>query len=121
LLRGHEGQVRAVAISPNSHWLVTGGQDRTVRLWDLMAKDPAANPVVLRGHDEQRALCWPSQTKLGPAARKLNLDADMLRSLFFSFAGSEHAEIRDDKFYSCLGICDRTRSAVVSIRKLRNA
>jgi WD domain, G-beta repeat len=23
----------------------------TARLWDLSAKDPAANPVVLRGHD----------------------------------------------------------------------
>jgi WD40 repeat protein len=23
-----------------------------LRLWDLRAKDPAANPVVLRGHDE---------------------------------------------------------------------
>ena len=24
--------------------------DKTARLWDLSAKDPAANPVVLRGH-----------------------------------------------------------------------
>ena len=24
----------------------------TARLWDLSAKEPAANPVVLRGHDE---------------------------------------------------------------------
>ena len=26
--------------------------DKTVRLWDLSAKDPAANPVVLRGHEK---------------------------------------------------------------------
>ena len=39
------------AISPDNHWLVTGSQDKTARLWDLSAKDPAANPVVLRGHD----------------------------------------------------------------------
>jgi WD40 repeat protein len=25
--------------------------DNTARLWDLSAKDPAANPVVLRGHE----------------------------------------------------------------------
>jgi WD40 repeat protein len=41
-----------VAISPDSRWLVTAGSaDNTARLWDLSAKDPAANPVVLRGHE----------------------------------------------------------------------
>jgi len=41
----------AVAISPDNHWLVTGSGDKTARLWDLSAKDPAANPIVLRGHE----------------------------------------------------------------------
>jgi len=50
VLRGHEGWVRAVAISPDNRWLVTGSEDKTARLWDLSAKDPAANPLVLRGH-----------------------------------------------------------------------
>jgi WD40 repeat protein len=40
-------------ISPDNHWLVTGSGDKTVRLWDLSAKDPAANPVVLRGHESE--------------------------------------------------------------------
>jgi WD40 repeat protein len=30
---------------------VTGSGDKTARLWDLTAKDPAAAPIVLRGHD----------------------------------------------------------------------
>ena len=30
---------------------MTGSYDYTGRLWDLSAKDPTANPVVLRGHD----------------------------------------------------------------------
>ena len=51
VLRGHDGWVTAVAISPDNRWLVTGSSDKTARLWDLSAKDPAANPVVLRGHD----------------------------------------------------------------------
>jgi WD40 repeat protein len=50
VLRGHDGPVYAVAISPDNRWLVTGSADGTARLWDLSAKDPAANPVVLRGH-----------------------------------------------------------------------
>ena len=49
--RGHDGAVHALAISPDNRWLVTGSGDKTARLWDLSAKDPAANPVVLRGHD----------------------------------------------------------------------
>jgi WD40 repeat protein len=53
ILRGHDGPVFAVAISPNSHWLVTGyGEENTARLWDLSAKDPGANPVVLRGPED---------------------------------------------------------------------
>jgi WD40 repeat protein len=40
-----------VAISPDNRWVVTGSDDKTARLWDLSAKDPAANPVVLRGQE----------------------------------------------------------------------
>jgi WD40 repeat protein len=42
--------ISAMAISSDNHWLVTSGSDNVTRLWDLTAKDPAANPVVLRGH-----------------------------------------------------------------------
>ena len=52
-LGGHEGEVRVMAISRDNHWLVTGGEDKTARLWDLTAKDPAAKPVVLGGHQER--------------------------------------------------------------------
>jgi conflict system STAND superfamily ATPase/WD40 domain-containing protein len=46
-----DGPITRVAISPNNRWLVTGSYDKTARLWDLSAKDPAANSIVLRGHD----------------------------------------------------------------------
>src|SRR5271165_6319507 len=45
-----DGPITRVAISSDDRWLVTGSEDKTARLWDLSAKDPAANPVVLRGH-----------------------------------------------------------------------
>ena len=31
--------------------MVTGSGDKTARLWDLKAADPAAQPVVLKGHE----------------------------------------------------------------------
>ena len=45
------GLITTVAISPDNRWVVTGSVDNTARLWDLSAKDPAANPVVLLGHE----------------------------------------------------------------------
>jgi len=53
-----------VAISPDNRWVVTGSLDKTARLWDLSAKDPAANPVVLHGHDG-----WGNAVAISPDNR----------------------------------------------------
>jgi WD40 repeat protein len=36
-LTGHEGGVRSVAIKDGGRWVLTGGADRTLRLWDTTA------------------------------------------------------------------------------------
>jgi WD40 repeat protein len=38
-----------VAISSNSHWLVTGGPDRGIRIWDLTSPNPADRSMSLPG------------------------------------------------------------------------
>ena len=50
-LPGHARPVSRILISPNGRWLASASSDRTVRLWDLTADDPAAAPLVLRGHE----------------------------------------------------------------------
>ena len=47
-LRGHTGTVLALAFSPRGEFLVSGGADRTLRIWTLA--DPA-KPKVLKGHE----------------------------------------------------------------------
>jgi len=51
VLKGHAKPIRALAVSSNSRWLVSGSEDRTVRVYDLKAGYPAAEQVVLKGHE----------------------------------------------------------------------
>jgi WD40 repeat protein len=53
ILKGHEGRVTAMAVSPDNHWLATGSQDKTVRVWNLSVPDPAAHPKVFSDLDEE--------------------------------------------------------------------
>jgi WD40 repeat protein len=46
-LVGHQGQIHAVAYSPDGRTLASGGQDGTVRLWDLATAQVRA---TLQGH-----------------------------------------------------------------------
>src|SRR5262249_6692222 len=47
LLRGHDQPVRTFACSRGGRWLLTGGQDGTVRAWDL-------RPLESKNYKEER-------------------------------------------------------------------
>ncbi|KAL8816779.1 MAG: hypothetical protein Q9223_004276 [Gallowayella weberi] len=36
IFRGHEGRVRSLAVDPSGIWLASGGDDGTVRIWELL-------------------------------------------------------------------------------------
>ncbi|WPG99635.1 ribosome biogenesis protein erb1 [Acrodontium crateriforme] len=36
LYRGHEGKVRSISIDPKGQWIASGGDDGTVRIWELL-------------------------------------------------------------------------------------
>ena len=50
VLRGHEKPIRTMTISADSRWLVTGGEDTTVRIFDLKSQFPGSEQTVLKGH-----------------------------------------------------------------------
>ena len=53
-LAGHTGSVRTVAFSADGAWLLTGGQDNTLRLWNL---SEGLLSKTLRGHGSRVMAC----------------------------------------------------------------
>lgn len=48
---GHEGAVLCVAASEDGHWVVTGGRDKVVGVWDLSGDAPRW-AAGMRGHKD---------------------------------------------------------------------
>ncbi|HEY8835838.1 MAG TPA: hypothetical protein VIM09_09670 [Chthoniobacterales bacterium] len=49
-LRGHTGALSGLAWSKDGRWLVTTSKDKTIRIWNVTAKDPSKDPKILTGH-----------------------------------------------------------------------
>ncbi|KAL1879927.1 hypothetical protein VTK73DRAFT_6623 [Phialemonium thermophilum] len=57
VFRGHEGRVRSLAVDPSGCWLATGGDDGTVRVWELLTGRQLWS-VRLSGDEAVNAVRW---------------------------------------------------------------
>ena len=46
-LRGHTGEIKAVSISADGHWALSGANDQTINLWDLTATPDASDSEIV--------------------------------------------------------------------------
>jgi len=106
VLRGHGGPIKAVAISSDNRWLVTGSWDGTARLWDLTAPNPAAAPIVLRGHKGRiNAVAispdnhWLLTGSADNTARLWRLQLDELMNLACRVAGRNFSRVEWDQYF----------------------
>ena len=76
-LRGHEGWVTTVAFSPDGSWIVSGGEDKTIRIWD---SHTGKQIRVFEGHSAAlvRLLSVQTGKKLYPADGIIHLESGML-------------------------------------------
>ena len=57
LFRGHEGRVRSLAVDPSGVWLASGGDDGTIRMWELLTGRQVWH-VKLGDGDAVNAVRW---------------------------------------------------------------
>ncbi|KAJ9647917.1 Ribosome biogenesis protein erb1 [Coniosporium tulheliwenetii] len=92
VFRGHEGRVRSLAIDPSGEYLATGGDDGTIRLWQLrtgrrtwsvkLAGDEAVNVVRWRPGTEAFVLAAAAGENIflvSPPRRKTRCRAKLSR------------------------------------------
>src|SRR5262249_10347304 len=64
LLRGHEGSIGVVAFSPDGTTLITGSDDKTVRVWRTMMAEHSASPIPLESEGDDQSFLSRDGTRL---------------------------------------------------------
>lgn len=57
-MKGHKGRVNNIAVHPSSKLALSVGQDKTLRMWDLMRGKGAASTKLGKGIDIEQIILW---------------------------------------------------------------
>ena len=74
-LRGHNGEIRAVAQSPDGRWLATAGhyEDLTILIWDLAKGQPVHKLSFKKGHSIGQLVFSPDSRSLAALGTRAHL------------------------------------------------
>ena len=70
VLEGHVSVPRGLAVSADGRWLVSGGRDSVVLIWDLLSK-PSPNSAKMRKNTKNAASLTPTLVKTVPALERV--------------------------------------------------
>lgn len=73
MIAGHTGWVRCVAVDSSNEWLVTSGQDRLIKFWDLAS---GKLKLSLTGHVRLR-ICLRNTITIAFNLLDIESDSDM--------------------------------------------
>ncbi|MCF6367059.1 MAG: caspase family protein [Bacteroidales bacterium] len=97
--RGHQGAVKVAVFSPDGKFLITGGRDKTAKLWELAT---GREMRTFQGHEGTiLALCFTPDGKYiatGSTDKKVKLWEVISGKLIMTF------EDKEDKSYSKIGV-----------------
>ena len=93
-LTGHTLPIRALDFSSDGRWLVTGSEDRTIRLWDLTEEDPSTTSPAINVGTEVTSLpsvlrsgCWQVGTRISQLS-VWDVTTENPSEIFTSFVGT---------------------------------
>ena len=99
-LNGHTDSVRSVAFSRDGTRIVSGSEDRSVRVWDMLYHDQhwvsTPDNWIISFPDSQRLMWIPSEIKqvlcYPPSLLKMSLEASASLNFKYSKVGPEWSE-----------------------------